>query len=114
MLVRTWNVFHGNAKPPERRAFLEEMVRLAVADEPDVVCLQEVPPWALARLAEWSGYVAVGAVAARPSVGPLPSTPAIGEALTALNNGLFRSLFAGQATRSSRPRLRMVEPPPSC
>ena len=23
MLVRTWNVFHGNAVPPERRAFLE-------------------------------------------------------------------------------------------
>src|SRR4051812_40346481 len=56
VLVRTWNVFHGNSKPPERRAFLEEMVRLAVADEPDLVCLQEVPAWAVAELDDWSGY----------------------------------------------------------
>jgi len=43
LLVRTWNLFHGNAVPPERRAFLEEMVRLAAADGPDVLALQEVP-----------------------------------------------------------------------
>ena len=110
MLVRTWNVFHGNAKPPERRAFLEEIVRLAVADEPDVVCLQEVPPWALGELDEWSGYVACGALAARPSIGPLPSTPEVGKSLTSLNHGLFRSLFAGQANAILvTPRLRVLE-----
>ena len=35
MLIRTWNVFHGNAHPPQRRAFLREAVELAVSDEPD-------------------------------------------------------------------------------
>ena len=97
MLVRTWNLFHGNAKPPERRAFLEEMVQLATADRPDVLCLQEVPVWALERLAEWSGMTAVGAVAARPTIGPLPSTPELGRRLTALDHGRFRSAFSGQA-----------------
>lgn len=97
MLVRTWNLFHGNTTPPERHAYLEEMVRLATADRPDVVCLQEVPVWALERLAEWSGMGAVGAVAARPTIGPLPSTPEIGRALTSLDHGLFRSAFSGQA-----------------
>ena len=97
MLVRTWNLFHGNAKPPERTAFLEEMVRLAAADRPDVLCLQEVPVWALDRLSEWSGMSAVGAVAARPTLGPLPSTAELGRVLTSLNHGLLRSAFAGQA-----------------
>jgi endonuclease/exonuclease/phosphatase family metal-dependent hydrolase len=30
--------------------FLERMIELATADQPDVLCLQEVPPWALERL----------------------------------------------------------------
>jgi endonuclease/exonuclease/phosphatase family metal-dependent hydrolase len=97
LLVRTWNLFHGNAKPPERHAFLEEMVRLAAADRPDVLCLQEVPAWALDRLSGWSGMSAVGAVAARPTLGPLPSTAEIGRVVTSLNHGLLRSAFAGQA-----------------
>ena len=50
LLLRTWNLFHGNTVPPERRAHLEQMVRLATADEPDLVLLQEVPAWALGRL----------------------------------------------------------------
>lgn len=110
MLVRTWNLFHGNTKPSQRRAFLEEMVRLAVADEPDVVCLQEVPAWALPDLDDWSGYTAFGAVAARPMLGPLPSTVHIGRALTQLNHGLFRSAFAGQANAILvAPRLRVLD-----
>jgi endonuclease/exonuclease/phosphatase family metal-dependent hydrolase len=91
LVVRTWNLFHGNADPPERRAFLEEMVRLASADAPDVLCLQELPVWALARLGEWSGMTAVGAVAARPK---LP--PELGRRITDLDHGLFRSAFTGQ------------------
>jgi len=110
VLVRTWNLFHGNTKPPQRHAFLKEMVRLAVADDPDVVCLQEVPGWALAELDDWSGYTAIGALAARPVIGPVPSTVEIGRVLTSLNHGLFRSAFAGQANAILvGSRLRVVD-----
>jgi endonuclease/exonuclease/phosphatase family metal-dependent hydrolase len=110
LLVRTWNLFHGNARPPERRAYLDEMVRLASADRPDVLCLQEVPVWALRRLGDWSGMTAFGAVGAPPMLGPLPSTEQIGRALTALNHGLLRSAFSGQANALLvRPELRPVE-----
>jgi endonuclease/exonuclease/phosphatase family metal-dependent hydrolase len=97
LLVRTWNLFHGNTKPPGRKAFLGEMVRLAAADRPDVLCLQELPVWAIAHLAGWSGMTAVADVARRPSLGPLPSTAEIGRVLTELHHGLLRSAFTGQA-----------------
>jgi endonuclease/exonuclease/phosphatase family metal-dependent hydrolase len=93
LLVRTWNVFHGNANPPERRGFLEEMVRLATADGPDVLCLQELPVWALRRLDDWSGMRSFGAVAARPLLG----SAELGHLITQLHHGLFRSAVAGQA-----------------
>jgi len=66
MLVRTWNLFHGNASPPERRAFLHRMVELVTEDRPDVVCLQELPVWSLPHLERWSGMHAASAVARRP------------------------------------------------
>jgi endonuclease/exonuclease/phosphatase family metal-dependent hydrolase len=97
LLVRTWNLFHGNTQPPGRKAFLEEMVRLASADRPAVLCLQEVPVWALGRLDDWSGMSAVGAVAQRPHLGPFPSTSEVGRVLTELHHGLLRSAFTGQA-----------------
>jgi endonuclease/exonuclease/phosphatase family metal-dependent hydrolase len=110
LLVRTWNVFHGNASPPEREGFLADAVRLAVADEPDVVCLQEVPVWALRRLAEWSGYAAATAVAAPPRLGPLPWPAEAGRALTELNHGLFRSFATGQGNAVLvAPRHRIAE-----
>jgi endonuclease/exonuclease/phosphatase family metal-dependent hydrolase len=93
LLVRTWNVFHGNASPPERRDYLEEMVRLASEDRPDVLCLQELPVWALQRIDDWSGMRSFGAVAARP----LLVSAELGRAITELNHGLFRSAFTGQA-----------------
>lgn len=93
LLVRTWNVFHGNAVPPERRAYLEQMVRLASGDRPDLLALQEVPVWALGRLAEWSGMTAVGAVAARPRLGSVE----LGRLLTSLDHGRLRSAVTGQA-----------------
>jgi endonuclease/exonuclease/phosphatase family metal-dependent hydrolase len=93
LLVRTWNVFHGNAVPPERRAFLKEMVELATADHPDALCLQEVPIWALSRLEGWSGMQAFGVVASRPKLG----SAQLGKWITELDNGLFRSAFTGQA-----------------
>jgi endonuclease/exonuclease/phosphatase family metal-dependent hydrolase len=92
LLVRTWNLFHGNTTPAQRRAFLADMVRLASEDAPDVLCLQELPVWALPRLAGWSGMTAVGSVAARPK---LP--PELGRRITDLHHGLLRSVVTGQA-----------------
>lgn len=97
MVVRTWNLFHGNTDPPGRKRYVEEMVRLVTTGEPDAVCLQEVPPWALERLREWSGMTVFGQVAARPMVGPVPVTAELGRRLTDVNPGLFRSGFEGQA-----------------
>ena len=93
LLVRTWNVFHGNAVPPERHAYLEEMVRLAAADRPGLLALQEVPVWALGRLAGWSGMTAVGAVAARPRL----VSAELGRLLTDVHHGRLRSAVTGQA-----------------
>ncbi len=102
LVVRTWNVFHGNADPPERRAFLERMVQLISADAPDLVCLQEVPVWALARLGEWSGMSAFGAVAARPRLG----SAELGRIVTELDHGLFRLDASDQPSgRGRAPRL---------
>ena len=92
ILVRTWNLFHGNATPPERRGFLREMVELVSAGEPGIVCVQEVPVWALRQLEAWSGMRAFGAVAARPRAGAQ-----LGRWLTELNHGLLRSAVTGQA-----------------
>ena len=97
MLVRSWNLYHGNTSPPGRANYLERMVRLASEDAPEVLALQEVPAWALAHLAGWSGMTALGDVAQRPMLGPLPSTAEVGRRLTALNPGLLRSAFSGQA-----------------
>ncbi len=108
VLVRSWNLFHGNTKPPGRIAYLEQMVRLAVADDPDLVLLQEVPAWALRRLGDWGGRPALGDVAAPPTLGPIPSTYWIGHALTSLNPGLLRSAFSGQGNAIMiAPRLRV-------
>jgi endonuclease/exonuclease/phosphatase family metal-dependent hydrolase len=92
LLVRTWNIFHGMSSPPDRHSHLRQMVQLVTQDEPDVICLQEVPAWALDRLGPWSGMQVFGAVAKRPL---LPRE--LGRTLTALNQGLLRSLLVGQA-----------------
>ena len=97
LLVRSWNLFHGNTLPPTRVQRLEQAVRLAVRDRPDVLCLQEVPVWALDRLGAWSAMAAYGDVARRASLGPLPATPALGRIVTAVHPGLVRSTFSGQA-----------------
>jgi len=102
VLVRSWNLFHGNSKPPQRRAFLDEMVELATADEPDVLCLQEVPAWALDRFT-------VGDVAARPVLGPIPIPRSLGRVLTEPNHGLLRSAFTGQGNAIAlAPALRVL------
>jgi endonuclease/exonuclease/phosphatase family metal-dependent hydrolase len=91
LLVRTWNLFHGRTAPPSGRAYLEQMIGLIAADGPDVVALQEVPVWALARLESWSGMDAVGGVARPARMGML------GRRLTRAAPDVFRSLFNGQA-----------------
>jgi len=90
LLVRTWNVFHGRTVPETRSLRLEEMIRLVTAGEPDLVCLQEVPVWALGRLSAWSGMSAVGAVAMPPLGGPL------GRRLSDLEPRLLRAALCGQ------------------
>jgi endonuclease/exonuclease/phosphatase family metal-dependent hydrolase len=96
LLVRAWNLFHGNTVPPGRRAFLREMVELVTADRPDIVFLQEVPVWAFGELTAWSGMRALPAVAMTPQLGPVPIPAGLGKALTASHHGVIRSAFAGQ------------------
>jgi endonuclease/exonuclease/phosphatase family metal-dependent hydrolase len=91
LVIRTWNVFHGNTDPPGRRAYLRQMIELVTRDRPDVVCLQELPVWSLARLSAWSGMHAVGAVARRPLL------RRGARALTGLHHGLLRSAVTGEA-----------------
>jgi endonuclease/exonuclease/phosphatase family metal-dependent hydrolase len=102
VLIRSWNLFHGNTVPPQRQAFLDEMLRLATADDPDVLCAQEVPAWALDRFT-------VGDVAARPALGPLPITAELGRRLTEPSHGVLRSAFTGQGNAMAvSPRLRVL------
>ena len=97
LLVRSWNLYHGNTVPLRHEDRLEQMIRLADRDEPDIICLQELPVWALERLDDWTGMTAVTEVAQRPQLGPVPSTAGVGYAITRLNHGFFRSAFTGQA-----------------
>jgi endonuclease/exonuclease/phosphatase family metal-dependent hydrolase len=66
------------------------MIELVTRDEPDVVCLQELPVWALRHLESWSGMHATTAVARGPRL------PVGARTLTALHHGLFRSAFTGE------------------
>ena len=110
MLVRSWNLFHGNTLPPERRSHLEQMIRLAAADRPDVA----LPPGGAAlgavAAAAWSGMSVRHVVTRRAPLGTW-----LGGVITRLNNGLFgparrpgqrdparaRSRSAGRAPLSS-------------
>ena len=91
--VRTWNLFHGNADPPTRRGHLHAMLELATADRPEVLCLQEVPVWALPVIDDWAGGMHRFGVVTRPPLWPGP----LGAWVTRLHQGLFRSGLAGQA-----------------
>lgn len=95
--MRSWNVFHGNTCPPRGGERMREMLELITEGEPDVVCLQEVPAWALRHLERWSGMTAVGSVARPPSLGPLPVPTEVGRVLNDLNRPLARGFFEGQA-----------------
>jgi endonuclease/exonuclease/phosphatase family metal-dependent hydrolase len=106
LLVRTWNIFHGNTKPRGRKSYTEELVRLAASDGPDVLCLQELSVWALVRLRDWSGMTAVTDVARRP----LPLPGALERTLSELDSRRFRSAVTGQAVAVLlAPELTVVE-----
>lgn len=92
MIVRSWNLFHGNTVPPDRHNQIEKMIRLATEDEPAVLCLQEVPLWALKRLPLWSGMTVRHVVTTRAPLGAW-----LGGVITRLHNGFFRSALSGQA-----------------
>jgi endonuclease/exonuclease/phosphatase family metal-dependent hydrolase len=110
VLIRTWNVFHGNTSPPQRRAFVREAVDLAIGGDPDVVCLQELPAWSLSRLASWTRYTVAPAFAAPPTLGPLPATAELCRVLTSVNAGLLRSALSGQGNAILvSPRLQVQE-----
>ena len=96
MLGRTRNLFHGNTSPPGRKAYLREMVELVAADKPDIVCLQEVPVWALDRMGEWSGLQALVSRTKHPKLGFVRIPASSGRALTSPNHGKLRSAFTGQ------------------
>jgi endonuclease/exonuclease/phosphatase family metal-dependent hydrolase len=75
------------------------MIELVTRDGPDVVCLQELPVWALRHLGDWSGMHATTAVARRPLL------PVGARAVTAVNHGLLRSAVTGEgdAILTTRP-----------
>jgi endonuclease/exonuclease/phosphatase family metal-dependent hydrolase len=98
VLVRSWNLYHGRTLPLGRRAYLVEMIRVATADDPDVLCVQEVPAWALRRFT-------IGDVASRPPFGAT-----VGRAVTAVHHGAIRSAVSGQGNAITvSPRLRVLE-----
>jgi hypothetical protein len=77
-------------------------VRLATADRPDVVCLQELPVWSLSLLE-------AGATCRRSArLRHGTARSANDRVLTDLNHGLLRSAVTGQAgvllARGTRPR----------
>jgi endonuclease/exonuclease/phosphatase family metal-dependent hydrolase len=106
LLVRTWNIFHGNTKPPGRKSYTEELVRLAASDGPDMVCLQELSVWALVHLTDWTGMTAVTDVARRP----LPLLGGLERKLSEFDARRFRSAVTGQAVALLlRPELTVLE-----
>jgi endonuclease/exonuclease/phosphatase family metal-dependent hydrolase len=96
VLVRSWNLFHGNTSPPGRRAYLREMLDLVTADRPAIVCLQEVPARALGSIGRWVEMNAFGDRTRRGQ--PL------GRYVTSLHAGFFRSSFNGQGNAILAPR----------
>lgn len=55
MRVCTWNLFHGRARPPERRDLVDAFAAALDAQPWDVCGLQEVPPWWARELGEALG-----------------------------------------------------------
>jgi endonuclease/exonuclease/phosphatase family metal-dependent hydrolase len=92
VLIRSWNVYHGRSHPAERRGYLRASIELAAGDEPDVLCLQELPLWSLPRLEGWSGMQVFPARTKRAPLGAWT-----GRYVTSAHYGILRSAFTGQA-----------------
>jgi endonuclease/exonuclease/phosphatase family metal-dependent hydrolase len=104
LIVRSWNIFHGRTVPAGGAVYVEEAVRLASTGAPDIVCLQEVPVWAVEHLSRWSGMQAVGRVAMPALGGPLARR------LTDVDPRRLRSALTGQANALLvAPRIRVLE-----
>jgi endonuclease/exonuclease/phosphatase family metal-dependent hydrolase len=71
MLVLTWNLFHGRAKPERHQALLGEFATLIAGWPWDVALLQEVPPWWPPALGSAAGASARTALTSRNSLLPL-------------------------------------------
>jgi endonuclease/exonuclease/phosphatase family metal-dependent hydrolase len=71
MLIRSWNLRLGKQ--------VRAMVELLTADRPGIVCLQEVPAWALPSVGEWAGMQAVTARTRAPKAGILPAPGTVGK-----------------------------------
>jgi endonuclease/exonuclease/phosphatase family metal-dependent hydrolase len=104
MLIRTWNLDRGHTQPPGARNHVREMVSLITAGSPQVVCLQDVPAWALGSVGEWGQMQAVPARARRPHLGPLPLPATAGHLLSAPHSGLLSPAFAGRGNVILIPR----------
>ena len=79
MIVRTWNVFHGNTMPPGRKAYLREMVELITADRPDDrAAFRRSPPGRSRMSAAWANMQGSWARAKRPKLGPFPIPASLG------------------------------------
>src|SRR5262245_30433596 len=87
MLVRSWNLHLGKTAPDGKGGHIREMVELAVAGEPAIVCLQEVPAWALGSLDKWSGRTAVTVRAMRSKLGPIGLPGGLGRTLGSPGKG---------------------------
>src|SRR4051794_37938361 len=74
------------------------MLRLATADDPDVLCVQEVPAAKLGRFT-------AGDLASRPKA----LSAGLGDRITGLNHGVLRSALSGQGNAILiAPRLRVL------
>jgi len=71
VLVLTWNLFHGRAKPAAGRPLAAEFTATLAGWEWDVALLQEVPPWWPAPLAAATGSTVRMALTSRNSFLPL-------------------------------------------
>jgi endonuclease/exonuclease/phosphatase family metal-dependent hydrolase len=89
VLVLTWNLFHGRAKPAAGRPLLVEFARALAGFEWDVALLQEVPPWWPPALAQASRARHVGVLTSRNGL------PALRRAIARRNPDLIASNGGG-------------------
>jgi endonuclease/exonuclease/phosphatase family metal-dependent hydrolase len=76
MLVRAWNLHLGkDAKGHGNH--VREMVELVTAGGPAIVCLQEVPDWAVDDLPKWTGMAVSSVRMHRAKLGLLPAPGAL-------------------------------------